>query len=102
MELALVVAIVGVASLEVAEKGLQEVGVRDITVTKVKGYGEYADFLSRDHLVERVKIEAFVPRHRAQLVANVMVKAAGAAGEEFVAILPVDALFSAGNVPSNA
>ena len=102
MEPALVVAIIGVASLEAVERNLREMGVRGITVTKVRGYGEYADFLSRDHLVERVRIEAFVPRSRARLVANAMIEAAGAAAEELVAILPVDELFSVGNVPSNA
>ena len=44
MELALAVAIIRSLALEDAEKRLQRIGVRGITVTKVKGYGEHANF----------------------------------------------------------
>ena len=98
MEFALVVAIVGFASLDAAEKGLRQMGVRHITVTKVRGYGESADFLSHDHLVERVKIEAFVPLDKASASASALLDAAGRGGEELVAIFPVDAFCTAGSV----
>lgn len=55
MELALVVAVVHGFALEVAETNLRELGVRGITVTKVKGYGEHADFYARDWLVDEVQ-----------------------------------------------
>ena len=102
MEFALVVAIVGFTSLDAAEKGLRRMGVRSITVTKVKGYGEYADFLSRDHLIERVKIEAFVPRQKAHLAASAILDATGEGGEELVAILSLDAFCTASTASSNA
>lgn len=62
MELALVVAIIHGFALEVAEAKLHEMGVRGITVTKVKGYGEYANFYARDWMVDEVKIEVIAPR----------------------------------------
>jgi|GEM_PF-4017453 len=67
MDRMLVVAIIRSSSLEAAEKGLQQIGVRDITVTKVRTYAEHVDFLSRDHLVEQVKIEVFAAQDRATL-----------------------------------
>lgn len=93
MEIVLVVAIIRRASLEAAERGLREMGVRGITVTRVKGYGEYADFLASDHLVEQVKIEAFAPRDRAELIANAILQATGSGVDEVAAILPVDIVF---------
>lgn len=102
MELVLVVAIIRETSLEAAEKRLQEIGVRDITLTKVKGYGECADFLSRDHLVDQVKIEVFAPRERAQLIANTIVETrfGGAAEGEVVAIMPVEAMIGGRSAPA--
>lgn len=99
MEFVLVVAIIRRASLAAAEKAFQEMGVRGITVTKARGYGEYADFLASDGLVEQVKIEAFVPRDRAQLIANTVLEATGSGGYEVAAILPVEAVFR-GHGPS--
>lgn len=102
MEHALVVAIIHGSCLEAVEKRLQAMGVLGITVTKVKSYEEYADFLSRDHLVEQVKIEAFAPRHQAQLIATAIVEAAfiGTPSDEVVAILPVETLFGGRSQPS--
>lgn len=97
MENVLVVAILRRTSLEAAERRLHEIGVRAITVTKARGYGEHADFLSSDHLVEQVKIEVFTPRERAQLIAETLVGAllGGAAEGEVVAIMPVEAMIGA-------
>lgn len=102
MECVLVVAILRRTSLEAAEKRLQEIGVRDITVTKARGYGEHADLLSSDHLVDQVKIEVFAPRERAKLIANTIVEArfGGAAEGEVVAIMPVEAMIGGRSAPA--
>ena len=94
MDLMLVVAIIQSSSLGAVENGLQQMGVRDITVTKVRGYGEYVDFLSRDHLVEQVKIEVFAPRDRAERIASVIVDAAHveSSGDGIVATLLVESI----------
>ena len=103
MECVLVVAILRRTSLEAAEERLREIGVRGITVTKARGYGAHADFLSSDHLVEQVKIEMFAPRERAQLIADTLVDArlSGAAEGEVVAIMPVEALIGGRNAPAD-
>lgn len=97
MELALVVAVIRGLALEKTEKKLQEIGVRGITVTKVKGYGEYANFFTRDGLWDEVKIEVFVTQESAEGVASAILDAAhtGSPGDGIVAILPVDRIFSA-------
>lgn len=102
MESVLVVAILRRTALEAAERGLQAIGVRGITVTRARGYGEHPDMLSRDHLVDQVKIEVFAPRDRAQLIASTILEAtfSGAGEGEVVAILAVESLL-AGRGPSS-
>ena len=97
MELALVVAIIRSLALEDAEKRLQEIGVRGITVTKVKGYGEHANFFTRDWMTDEVKIEVFAARDKVERIAAAILDAAhtGSPGDGIVAILPVDQVFSA-------
>lgn len=98
MELRVVVAIIRPSVLEPVEKRLQEIGVRGITVSRTKGYGEYANFFSRDWLVDQVKIEIFTEHDRAELIAATIVDAAhtGSPGDGIVAILPVEKVFSVG------
>lgn len=101
MEIALVVAIIRTSALEAAEKKLYEMGVRGVTVTKAKGYGEHPvphDFLSRDRLslADQVKIEIYATSDQAERIAATVVDAAhtGSPGDGIVAILPVDRVFS--------
>lgn len=96
MDLVLVVAIVRSVSLEEAERSLQRLGVRGITVSKAKGYGEYANFLSPDHHPEQVKIEVFVPRDRSQSVIDALFKSTstGSPGDGIIAVVPVERVVS--------
>ncbi len=97
MELALVVAIIPALALANAERRLQEIGVRGITVSKVKGYGEHANFFSRDWLVDEVKVEVFAARDQVDGIRAAILDAthSGSPGDGIVAILPVDQVFSA-------
>ena len=97
MELALIVAVIRGLALEKTEKKLQEIGVRGITVTRVKGYGEYANFFTRDRMTDDVKIEVFAAKEKAERIAGAILDAAhtGSPGDGIVAILPVDRVFSA-------
>jgi nitrogen regulatory protein P-II 1 len=101
MESVLVVAILRRTALEAAEKGLQAIGVRGITVTRARGYGEHPDMLSSDHLVDQVKIEVFASRDRAQLIARAILEAtfSGAGEGEVVAILPVETMIGGHAAP---
>ncbi|MBI1424293.1 MAG: P-II family nitrogen regulator [Gammaproteobacteria bacterium] len=90
-----VVAIVRGESLENVEQRLQQLGVPGITVTCVKGYGEYADFYSRDCMTEHVRVEIFTSAARAENVAQGIIDAAhsGVAGDGIVAVLPVSKIY---------
>lgn len=104
MEHALVIAIVRRSSLEAVEERLQSMGVRRITVSKVRGHGEYADFLSRDQLVEQVKIETFARREQAPAIAQAILETAAIASADdgLVALLPVQIVTSERSPPARA
>ena len=90
-----VTAIVRRDILEKVECRLREIGVKGISVTKVKGYGEYADFYTSDWMVPHARIEIFTAVERAEEVAGAIMDAArlGMAGDGIVAILPVEKLY---------
>lgn len=97
MELSLVVAVIRGLALGDAEKRLQELGVRGITVQKAKGFGEYANFCTRDWMTDEVKIEVFAARNQVESIARAILDAGhtGSLGDGIVAILPVDRVYSA-------
>ncbi len=84
-------AIVHRDALEPVEQSLQELGVKGISVTTVKGYGEYANFFRRDWLVSHVRIEIFTDAERAREIAETIMSTAhtGGEGDGLVAVLPV-------------
>jgi len=90
-----VTAIIRCDALEKVESVLQAMGIRGISVTKVKGYGEYADFYSGDWMVNHSRIEIFTDETQADLIAQAIMNSAhvGAEGDGIVAILPVEKLY---------
>jgi len=81
--------------LDKVEQRLQELGVPGISVTRVTGYGEYADFYNRDGLTRHVRVEIFTAAERAEPIAQAIMAAAhsGMAGDGLVAVLPVARLY---------
>lgn len=45
--------------LEKVENALQEIGVTGISVTYIKGYGDYANFFQSPPLIKHARIEIF-------------------------------------------
>jgi nitrogen regulatory protein P-II 1 len=90
-----VTAIVRVEVLERVERRLQDLRVPGISVTKVKGYGEYSDFFAHDWMAEHARVEIFLGRERADEVARAIVGAAhtGLAGDGIVVVLPVESMY---------
>ncbi len=90
-----VTAIIRRDALEKVERKLQQVGVNGISVTRVKGYGEYADFYARDWMVTYARIEIFTTEEKADDIAQAIVEAAhvGLSGDGIVAVLPVEKLY---------
>ncbi len=95
MNLRKVTAIFRSERLEEVEKRLQEAGVKGLSVTKVKGYGEYANFFAHDWMVTHARIEIFTDATAAERLAKIIVEAAhgGGEGDGFVAILPVEKVY---------
>jgi len=95
MEMRKVTAIFRSSRLENVEARIQEIGVHGCSVTTVKGYGEYADFYSDDHMSEHARIEIFTEKDKAEEIAQAIIKAAhvGQPGDGMVAILPVEKFY---------
>lgn len=70
-------------------------GVGGISVTKVKGFGEYADFFERDWMTTHLRVEVFTSSSQAGAIARAIIDAAhsGREGDGIVAILPVEKLY---------
>ena len=90
-----VTAIVRSDLLEKIERRLQELRIPGVSVTRVKGYGEYENFFARDWMTEHARIEIFLRRERADEVARAIMDAAhtGIAGDGIVVVLPVESIY---------
>ncbi len=95
MSFAKVTAIVRPAAAETIEARLRKAGVPGMSVSHVKGYGDYADFFRNDWMVTHVRLEVFIAEARAEEVAEIIVDSAhsGLPGDGLVAILPVASVY---------
>ena len=95
MDFRKVTAIIRPDSLEKVEKALQALSIPGVSVTKVKGYGEYANFYAPDWMLTHARVEVFVGQHRAEEVAKAIMDAAhtGIEGDGIVAVLPVESVY---------
>jgi nitrogen regulatory protein P-II 1 len=90
-----IVAIIRNESLEKVEGRLVDMRVKGISVTRVKGYGEYANFFNPDWMVTHSRLEIFAERARVEEIAAAIMEAAhtGMEGDGIVAIIPVEKLY---------
>lgn len=95
MEFRKVTAIINRSALEKVEAALQAAGVPGISVTRVKGFGEYADFFQSDWTSTHARIEVFTSIQYADSIARTIMEAAytGLEGDGLIAILPVEKLY---------
>ncbi|MFN7085248.1 MAG: P-II family nitrogen regulator [Burkholderiales bacterium] len=95
MDIKIIIAIIRTDRLEKVEKELQRIGVECISVSKVKGYGEYQDFFERDWMVEEVRLEILTRREEVDAITAAIMAAAhtGLPGDGVVAVVPVEKLF---------
>lgn len=95
MEFRKITAIIHPYSLEAVEEMLLKHGVPGATISKVKGYGDYAGFMKPDWQVNHVKVEVFIGQHRTEEIAEAIMDTAhtGSAGDGIVAILPVETIY---------
>ena len=90
-----VTAIIRPDRLEAVEDRLRDLAVPGISVTKVKGYGEYANFYTPDWMISHARVEVFIGEHQAEEVATAIMEAAhtGMEGDGIVAVLPVESVY---------
>lgn len=90
-----VVAFIRREKLEDVERRLRELGIKRINVCKVKGYGEYHDFFTRDWMVDEVRIEVFARQEYAEEIVQAILQAAhtGVPGDGVVAVIPVEKFY---------
>ena len=95
MDIKQIVAIIRRDKLEPVEKKLQHMRVERINVSKVKGYGEYHDFFTRDWMVDEVRIEIFTRNDEVESITAAIMEAAhtGVPGDGIVAVVPVEKFF---------
>ena len=73
------------------EERLKDLNVPGLSVSRAKGFGDYADFYKRDWMVGHVRIEVFIGADRAEAVAEAIVETThtGLDGDGLVAVTPV-------------
>ena len=95
MELRKIVAIIRNESLDKIEGKLVDMRVRGISVTKVQGYGEYANFFNPSWMVTHSRIEIFTDESRVDIIIGAIMDVVhtGMEGDGIVAVIPVAKLF---------
>jgi nitrogen regulatory protein P-II 1 len=87
-----VTAIIRSECLEPVERALQDLGVAGVSVSRVKGYGEYVDFFAADWMSTYVKMEVITAANRADtIIATVLqVASSGTKGDGIVTLTPLE------------
>lgn len=95
MDPRVIVAIIRRNKLEEVEKRLREIGIGRISISKVKGYGEYQDFFTRSWMVDEVRLEIFIGKDRVDTITAAIMDAAhtGLPGDGIVAVFPIEKFF---------
>jgi len=90
-----VTAIVSGEKLVEIEQALQYLKVPGVSVSQVRGYGEYRNFYQSDLMGEHARIEIFCPANEAEGIANCIMDTAhtGLEGDGMIAVLPVEHLY---------
>lgn len=92
MNIKYVVAIVPRERLESLERKLHDLGVGGITLSRVRGFGEYKNFFSNDWLTDNTKVEIFTDASRVEALLGVLLKSddSDAPGAGIVAVMPTE------------
>lgn len=89
-----ITAIIRIDCLEQVEKALQGLHVSGVSVSRVKGYGEYTDFFARDWMSPYARVEIFTSAQQVERITGAVLRAAstGTRGDGIVALEPVDSV----------
>ena len=95
MDFCKVMAIIRPEKLEAVEDALKALNVRGISVSKVKGFGEYANFYTSDWLCTHARVEIYAEEERGDELASAIMQAAhtGVEGDGIVTVTPVQSVY---------
>lgn len=95
MNVAKITAIIRSFKLDQVERCLQDIGVKGVSVSRVKGYGEHKNFFRRDWMEAYVRIEIFCCVTRTEEIVQAIINTAhsGFSGDGIIAITPVEKIF---------
>ncbi len=95
MDFCKVVAIVRTDKIEDIERYLSRNGIRGITVGRVKGYGEYANFFRRDWMTAHMRMEIYTATDKADQTVRLLMDCAhtGLEGDGIIAVEPVKSVY---------
>jgi nitrogen regulatory protein P-II 1 len=87
-----VIAIVPPDAVEQLQSRLRSIGVGGITMSSVKGFGEYKNFFTTDWLTAHTKIELFVEQSKVDALVQALLEASDSdlPGTGVAAVMPVD------------
>ncbi len=90
-----VTAIVICEKLKAVEEALIGIGVGGVSISEVRGYGEYHNFYQADMMSCHARIEVFCLASRADAIVHAIMDAAhlGQPEDGIVAVLPVEQLY---------
>lgn len=90
-----ITAIIRTDALENVECRLRSLGVPGVTVSRVKGFGEYANFFTPDWKSAYARIEMFIDETRVQALVDSVIATAhsGLPGDGIVVVAGVDDLY---------
>ncbi len=95
MEYRKITAIITNEALEKVERRLAAMSVKGISITKVKGFGDYKNFYAQGWLSSHARIEIFTDSARAEEIASAIMETAhtGQAGDGIVVVIPVESVY---------
>jgi nitrogen regulatory protein P-II 1 len=90
-----IVAIVRTQVLGDVEDKLVDMRVKGISVTRVKGYGEFDTFINPDWIFTHARIEIYAELSMVDMIVETILKTAhaGVPGDGIVAVSPVEKLY---------
>ncbi|HEU0199500.1 MAG TPA: P-II family nitrogen regulator [Burkholderiaceae bacterium] len=92
MEFKRIIAIIPNEALKPVEESLNRLRVGGMTVSRVKGYGEYKNLFRDDEFSEHTKVEIFIEAPRVDAIINALldIERDGSPGAGIVAVIPVE------------
>lgn len=90
-----IIAILQCSVLEKVETALQEIGVPGISVTYIKGFGDYANYFRSPPLVKHARIEIFTDEKKVDSIISTIMQSAhtGMEGDSLITIIPVEHIY---------